>query len=53
VAALTLVGEEVTVLGEGVLDQLGVFDNPWHDQMLRSPTAPEHLMMRLGRFSLF
>ena len=41
VAALTLVGEEIAVLVQGILNDLGEFDDPWHDDMLRSPTAPE------------
>ena len=53
VAALALVGEEVAVLGQGVLDELGEFDDPWHDQMLRSPTAPEQIGGETGRFCLF
>jgi hypothetical protein len=41
VTALALVGEEFAVLGQGILDQLGEFDDPRHDRMLRSPKAPE------------
>jgi hypothetical protein len=53
VAALTLVGEEVTVLSQGVLDKLGKLDDPWHNQMLRSPTAPERIEGKMGRLYLF
>ena len=53
VAALALVGEEVAELSQGVLDQLGELDDPWHDQMLRSPTAPERIEGKTGRLYLF
>ena len=35
VPPLGLVGEEVAELGEGVPDDLGEFDDAWHDQMPR------------------
>ena len=53
VAALALVGEEVAVSGQGVLDELGELDDPWHEQMLRSPTAPEPIGDKTGRICLF
>ena len=53
VAALALVGEEVAVLVQGVLNDLGEFDDPWHDDMLRSPTAPEPIRGKMERFYLF
>ncbi len=53
VAALALIGEEVGVPGQGVPDELGVLDNSWHEQMLRSPTAPEPIRGEMGRFYLF
>ena len=53
VAALALVGEEVAVLGQGVLHDLGKFDDPWHEQMLRTPTAPEPIRGKMERFYLF
>src|SRR5512142_2667801 len=31
VAALALVSEEITVLSQGVLDDPGELDDPWHD----------------------
>ena len=52
-AALALVGEEVAVPGHGVLDHRGEFDDPWHDQMLRSPTAPEQIRAEMGDFTYF
>jgi hypothetical protein len=52
VAPLALVVEEVTVVLQGVLNELGELDDPWHDRMLRSPTAPEPIEGRTGRFSL-
>src|SRR5512135_558977 len=52
-AALTLVGEEVTILSQGVLDQRGELDDPWHDQMLGSPTAPKRIEGKTGRLYLF
>ena len=51
--ALAFVGEEVAVLGHGVLNHRGEFDDPWHDQMLRSPTAPEAIRVEMSRFYLF
>src|SRR5512135_1334925 len=53
VAALALVGEEVTVLSQGPLDQFGGLDDPWHDQMLRSPIAPERIGGKMDRLYLF
>ena len=53
VAALALVGEEIAVLVQGILDELGEFDDPWHDEMLRSPTAPEQIRGETERFCLF
>ena len=53
VAALTLVGEEIAVLVQGILNDLGEFDDPWHDDMLRSPTAPEPIRGKMERFYLF
>ena len=53
VAALALVGEEVAVLGQGVLDELGELDDSWHEQMLRSPTAPGQIGFKTGRLCLF
>ena len=35
VPPLAFVGEEVAVLGQGVLHDLGKFDDSWHEQMLR------------------
>jgi hypothetical protein len=52
VAALRLIGEEIAVLVHGFLDERGVFDNTWHDQMLRDPTAPEQIEAKTGRFCL-
>ena len=40
VAALALVGEEVGVAVHGVLNDLGKFDDAWHEQMLHNPFAP-------------
>src|SRR5271157_4735437 len=40
VSPLAFVGEETTVLGQGVLHDLGKPDDSWHEQMLRSPFAP-------------
>ena len=40
VSPLALVGEEITVRGQGVLYDPGKFDNSWHEQMLHSPIAP-------------
>ena len=53
VAALALVGEEVAVLGQGVLDHLGKFDDPWHEQMLRTPSAPGENCQKSAPSSLF
>ncbi len=53
VAALGLVGEEIAVLFQGVLDELGELNNPWHDHMLRIPSAPEQIAGETGLFSLF
>jgi hypothetical protein len=53
VAALALVGEEVTGVGQGVLDQLGKLNNPWQDPRLRSPTAPERIEGKTGSLYLF
>ena len=52
-AALALVGEEVAVIGHGVLNDLGELDDPWHEQMLHSPTAPEPIRGKMERFYLF
>src|SRR5271157_2095868 len=40
VSPLAFVGKETTVLGQGVLHDLGKPDDSWHEQMLRSPFAP-------------
>ena len=53
VAALALVGEEVAVLGYCITDYRGEFDNSWHDQMLRTPSAPERIGVGMRRFYLF
>src|SRR5512142_907383 len=53
VAALALVSEEITVLSQGVLDDPGELDDPWHDQMLRSPTAPERMRAKRADFAYF
>jgi hypothetical protein len=53
VAALTLVGEEVAVLGQSLLDEPGELDDAWHDRMPRSPTAPEQIEGKAGRITLF
>jgi len=53
VATLAFVGEEVAVLSQGILDQLGEFDDPRHDRMLRSPKAPERFGVETSRFCLF
>jgi hypothetical protein len=53
VPPLGFVAEEVAVLGEAVLNQRGEFNNPWHDRMLRSPTAPERFEVKMERFYLF
>jgi len=53
VAALAVVGEEVAVSGHGIANHGGEFDNPWHDQMLRTPTAPEGIRAAMRRFYLF
>ena len=47
VPPLGFVAEEVAVLGEAVLNQRGEFNNPWHDRMLRSPTAPERFEVKM------
>src|SRR6266545_6437685 len=52
-AALAVVGEEVAVSGHGVANHGGEYDNPWHDQMLRTPTAPEEIRVGMRRFYLF
>ena len=52
-APLGVVGEEITVLVDGLLHDLGDFDDAWHVQMLRDPTAPEQIDAKTGRFYLF
>jgi hypothetical protein len=39
-SALALVGEEFAVLSQGLLDNLGKLNDPWHDQVLLTPFAP-------------
>ena len=53
VAALTLVGEEIAVLVQGILNDLGEFDDPWHDDMLRSPTAQSQSEEKWSGFTYF
>ena len=53
VTALALVAEEVAVLSQGVLDQFGELNDPWHDQMLRNPIAPERIEGETSRLYLF
>ena len=53
VTTLGLVREEVAEVVEGVEDQLGEFDDPWHDRMLRDPTAPEPIRQKPTRFAYF
>ena len=48
VTTLALVGEEVAVLGQGILDELGELDDSWHEQMLRSPTAQRKIEDEIG-----
>ena len=43
VPPLALVGEEVAVLGQGVLHDLGELDDSWHEQMLHTPFAPRKM----------
>ena len=39
VSPLAFVGEEVAVLSQSVLHDLGKFDDSWHEQMLHTPFA--------------
>jgi transposase len=52
-AALALVGEEVSIPGHGVLDELKKLDDAWHEPMLRSPTAPGENRAESTPFPLF
>src|SRR5512135_407481 len=40
VSPLAFVSEEVAVLGQSVLHDLGKLDDSWHEQMLHTPFAP-------------
>src|SRR5271157_2012213 len=40
VSPLAFVGEHTTVLSQGILHDLGKFDDSWHEQMLHTPFAP-------------
>ena len=53
VAALALVGEEIAVLVQGILNDRGEFDDPWHDDMLRSPTAQTECEEKWSGFIYF
>ena len=44
-AALALVGEDLTVIRHRVLHNLRQLDNPWHEQMLHRPFAPDQNSM--------
>ena len=44
-APLALVGEDLTVIGHRVLHDLRELDNPWHEQMLHHPCAPDQNWM--------
>jgi len=39
--ALTLNGEDLTIVGDCVLHDLRELKNPWHEQMLHHPCAPD------------
>jgi len=39
--ALTLNGEDLTVMGDCVVHDLREFENPWHEQRLHHPCAPD------------
>ncbi|MGO9598475.1 MAG: hypothetical protein ACLP7Q_10850, partial [Isosphaeraceae bacterium] len=49
---LAFVAEEVAVLGQGVLHDLGKFDDSWHEQMLHTPFAPGKKMVKTRSISL-
>ena len=49
--SLPAVGEEVAELVQGVLNVLGVFNGPWHDQMLRNPIAQSESRRRPADFT--
>jgi hypothetical protein len=53
VPPLALVGEEITVLGQSVLNDLGKLDDSWHEQMLRTPIAPDENWPKLPPDLLF
>ena len=53
VPPLAFVGEEVAVLGQGVLNDLGKFNDSWHEQMLRTPFAPDENWPKSTPSSLF
>jgi len=53
VSPLALVGQEVGVPVDGVLNDLGKLDDAWHEQMLRSPTAPGENRVEQAQSTLF
>jgi hypothetical protein len=53
VPPLAFVGEQVTVLGQGLLHDLGKLDDAWHEQMLRTPIAPNENGPKSTPYPLF
>jgi hypothetical protein len=53
VSPLAFVGEQITVLGQSVLNDLGKLDDSWHERMLRTPIAPDENWPKLPPDPLF
>jgi hypothetical protein len=53
VPPLAFVAEEVAVGGQGMLHDLGKFDDSWHEQVLLTPCAPGEKTPKPPPSSLF